>query len=114
MGTLNIINTTFSGNTASAGEGGAVYNSFMGNSFITNVTFSGNIAAAGDGGAIFNKSGSVDLKGSILATSTGGNCEGLEAITDEGHNISDDGTCPTSSGTSVNNSTTLHLDPAAD
>ena len=111
MGTLNIINTTFSGNTASAGEGGAVYN-FMGDSFITNVTFSGNTAAAGDGGAIFNKSGIVDLKGSILATSTGGNCEGLVAITDEGHNISDDGTCPTTSGSSVNNSTMLDLDPA--
>ena len=111
MGTLTIINTTFSGNTASAGEGGAVYN-FMGDSFITNVTFSGNIAAAGDGGAIFNKSGSVDLKGSILATSTGGNCEGIDAITDEGHNISDDATCPTTSGTSLDSNTMLNLDPA--
>ena len=111
MGTLTVINSTFEGNTAAAGEGGAVY-TFMGTSFITNVTFSGNTAAAGDGGALYNKGGIVDLKGSILATSTGGNCEGTVAITDEGHNISDDGTCPTTSGSSVNNSTTLHLDPA--
>ena len=64
------------------------------------------------GGALFNAGGTVDLKGSILATSTGGNCAGTDAITDVGHNIADDGTCPTSSGTSVDNSTTLNLDPA--
>ena len=110
MGTLTVINSTFSGNTA-AGEGGAIY-TFMADSFITNVTFSGNTAAASDGGAVFNKAGTVDLKGSILATSTGGSCAGTAAITDEGHNIADDGTCPTTSGTSVNNSTTLNLDPA--
>ena len=111
MGTLTVINSTFSGNTAAAGEGGAIY-TFEGVSFITNVTFSGNTAAAGDGGALYNKAGIVDLKGSILATSTGGNCEGTVAITDEGHNISDDGTCPTTSGTSLNNNTMLNLDPA--
>jgi predicted outer membrane repeat protein len=110
MGTLTVINSTFQGNTA-AGEGGAIY-TFEGDTFVTNVTFSGNTAAAADGGALFNKAGIVDLKGSILATSTGGNCEGTVAVTDEGHNISDDGTCPTTSGTSVDNSTMLNLDPA--
>jgi predicted outer membrane repeat protein len=111
MGTLTVINSTFSGNQA-AGDGGAIYTGITGVAYITNVTFSGNTAAAGDGGALYNHNGTVDLKGSILATSTGGNCEGSVAITDEGHNISDDGTCPTTSGSSVNNSTTLHLDPA--
>ena len=111
MGTLTVINSTFSGNTA-AGDGGAIYTGMGGVAYITNVTFSGNTAAAGDGGALYNHGGTVDLKGSILATSTGGSCAGTVAIADEGHNIADDGTCSTSSGTSVNNSTTLNLDPA--
>ena len=111
MGILTVINSTFSANQA-AGDGGAIYTGIGGVAYITNVTFSGNTAAAGDGGALYNHGGTVDLKGSILATSTGGNCEGSVAITDEGHNISDDGTCPTGSGSSVNNSTMLHLDPA--
>jgi len=110
MGTLTVINSTFSGDVAT-GEGGAIY-TFQGTSFITNVTFSGNSAAAGDGGALYNHDGTVDLKGSILATSTGGSCEGTVAVTDEGHNIADDDTCSTSSGSSVNDSTTLNLDPA--
>ncbi len=111
MGTMTVINSTFSGNTA-AGDGGAIYTGITGVGHFTNVTFSGNTAAAGDGGALYNHNGIVDLKGSILATSTGGNCEGTAAITDEGYNISDDDTCSTSSGTSVNDSTTLNLDPA--
>ena len=111
MGVLTVINSTFSGNTA-AGDGGAIYTGIGAEAFITNVTFSGNTAAAGDGGALYNHGGTVDLKGSILATSTGGSCAGTVAVTDEGHNIADDGTCPTTSGTSVNNSTTLNLDPA--
>ena len=108
MGTLTVINTTFSGNTA-ADDGGAIYTGVTGVAYITNVTFSGNTAATDDGGALYNHGGIVDLKGSILATSTGGSCAGTAAITDEGHNIADDDTCPTTSGTSVNNSTTLDL-----
>ena len=112
MGILTVINSTFSGNTATAGDGGAIYSGIGAEAFITNVTFSGNTAAAGDGGALYNHNGTVDLKGSILATSTGGSCAGTAAITDEGHNIADDATCSTSSGSSVNDSTMLHLDPA--
>jgi predicted outer membrane repeat protein len=111
MGTLTVINSTFSANQA-AGDGGAIYTGIGAVAYITNVTFSGNTASAGDGGALYNHGGTVDLKGSILATSTGGSCAGTVAIADEGHNIADDGTCSTSSGTSVNNSTTLNLDPA--
>jgi len=79
---------------------------------ITGAVAAGNTAAAGEGGALYNHDGTVDLKGSILATSTGGSCEGTVAVTDEGHNIADDDTCSTSSGSSVNDSTTLNLDPA--
>ena len=111
MATMFVTNCTFSGNVAT-GHGGAIYTGVTGTTYITNVTFSGNTAAAGDGGALYNNDGIVDLKGSILATSTGGSCEGTVAVTDEGHNIADDDTCSTSSGSSVNDSTTLNLDPA--
>jgi len=131
QGTLNVTNSTFSGNSAPQGFGGAI--SSQGTLTITNSTFSGNLALLGFGGAIesietlyvtnstfsgnqasvsggiYNE-GTANLKGTILASSTGDNCGGT-AVTDVGHNISDDDTCGFS-GTSVNDSTTLHLDPA--
>src|SRR5580658_6986000 len=131
QGTLNVSNSTFSGNSAPQGFGGAI--SSQGTLTITNSTFSGNLALLGFGGAIesietlyvtnstfsgnqasvsggiYNE-GTANLKGTILAASTGDNCGGT-AVTDVGHNISDDDTCGFS-GTSVNDSTTLHLDPA--
>lgn len=109
-GPVTITNSTFVNNTAiestEGGFGGAIFND-MTQMSITNSTFSGNHAFSG--GALFNTlGGTVSLHGTILADSTGGNCGA--AVTDDGYNISDDGTCGFS-GTSVNNSTTLHLDP---
>jgi hypothetical protein len=52
--------------------------------------------------------GTISLHGTILADSTGSNCGA--GVTDHRYNISDDNSCGFS-GTSVNNSTTLHLDP---
>lgn len=71
---------------------------------VTNSTFSGNRANDGGiGGAIDDDGGTVDIKGTILAGSTGGNCGG-SAFTDNGYNISDDGSCMFSTtSTSVNN-----------
>ena len=107
-GTLTVTNSTFSNNQASNGFGGGIYSE--GTLKVTNSTFSGNEALqGGTGGAIHNE-GTVSLKGNILAASTGGNCGG-KAVTDVGYNISDDNSCGFSSP-SVNNSTTLHLDPA--
>jgi len=105
---LTVTNSTFSNNQASNGFGGGIYSE--GTLKVTNSTFSGNEALqGGTGGAIHNE-GTVSLKGNILAASTGGNCGG-KAVTDVGYNISDDNSCGFSSP-SVNNSTTLHLDPA--
>jgi len=75
------------------------------------------------GGGIENGvGGTVTLKGTILADeSSGGNCALpdmpvlISPITDDGYNISDDDSCGFTmapSGTSINNSTTLNLDPA--
>src|SRR6202451_2361679 len=105
QGTLTITNSTFSGNLALLGFGGAIES--IETLYVTNSTFSGNQASVS--GGIYNE-GTANLKGTILAASTGDNCGGT-AVTDVGHNISDDDACGFS-GTSVNDSTTLHLDPA--
>jgi hypothetical protein len=111
-GLLTVTNSTFSGNQASFAAG-AIFELFT--LTVTNSTFSGN--QAGVGGAIdFDNEfddGVATLNGSILADSTGGNCN--TTITDGGYNIADDDSCgfiEAPSGTSINNSTTLHLDPA--
>jgi hypothetical protein len=80
---------------------------------VTNCTFSGN-SAGGSGGGIFNNSGVTRLKSTILAAEpSGGNCAGANTppVTDAGFNISDDNSCGFS-GTSIDNSAALHLDPA--
>jgi hypothetical protein len=88
---------------------------------VTNCTFSDNgifiTPPFTGGGGIFNDGGSAKLKGTILAgESTGGNCAGVSTppVTDADYNISDDASCDFTeapSGTSINNSTTLNLDP---
>jgi hypothetical protein len=126
FGTATIVNCTFSANHTTGGlgtdggdggdgDGGAIFSAAA--LTVTNATFSGNQAHPGGGGGGQNVGGAVDndgstlsLKGTILASSTPTNCGG-SALTDVGHNISDDDTCGFS-GTSVNDSTTLHLDPA--
>jgi hypothetical protein len=124
-GPVTITNSTFSGNLATGvagdgggpsgdGAGGAIWNKGPGTLTITNSTFSGNQATGGPpaGGTIFDGGGTVMLKSTILAASAPDNCGGSPGFTDVGYNIADDNSCPIGSGTSVNNSTTLHLDPA--
>lgn len=136
-GSLAVTNSTFSDNSADEGDGGGIFNdisakltvinsTFSGNNVsdvgggiansgiltVTNSTFSGNSADNG-GGGIFNEN-IATLKSTILANeASGGNCAGIATppVTDAGYNISDDDSCGFS-GTSVNNSTTLNLDPA--
>ncbi len=76
-GTVNIINTTFSGNTAQGGSGaqgygGALFN-YEGTVIITNTTFSGN-AVTTEGGAIYNYQDSAGatlmMANTILANTT--------------------------------------------
>jgi predicted outer membrane repeat protein len=92
-GTLTVTNSTFSGNSAANG-GGAIYNYRLGlmddTLTVTNSTFSGNSATVG--GGIDNNGGTANLANTILAGSTGGNCGG-PAITNNGGNLADDGTC---------------------
>jgi hypothetical protein len=105
-GTLTIINSTFSGN--SADDGGGILNDSGGRLTITNSTLSGNSASPvgnGAGGGIFN-SASMAFKSTVLARSgSGGNCFNSFAatITDAGYNISDDDSCGFSATGSQNN-----------
>ena len=120
-GTLTVTNSTFVGNVADGDiGGGAIMNDSGATLKVTNSTFFENsapLAMVGGGGGINNSFGSVSLKGTILADETGGNCGGFAnpPVTDDDYNISDYGSCGFTmapSGTSINNSTMLHLDPA--
>ena len=91
-----VINSTFSGNHAAVG-GGAIENESAGEVEIFNATFWGNSALAGggiedDAADLGGSNGSVLLNGTLLESETsGGNCSGF--ISDNGYNISDDGSC---------------------
>lgn len=65
-GTLNINNSTFSGNNAGSPGGGGIYNT--GNVNITNSTFSGN--SAGNGGGIYNYYGAVNITNSTFSVNS--------------------------------------------
>lgn len=90
-GTLTVTNSTFSANQTSIllGAGSAIYNN-SGTLTLTNSTFSANQAAP-SGGAIAIGGGTATAKGTILAASSGGNCN--TTLTDGGYNIADDSTC---------------------
>jgi predicted outer membrane repeat protein len=103
-GTLTVTNSTFASN--SGDFGGGIYND-DGTLTVTNSTFTGN-SAESFGGGIYNfGSETVDIKGTILASSTSNNC--LGGFTDEGFNLDGDGSCGFSSGTTPNSD--LALDP---
>jgi hypothetical protein len=93
---LTITNSTFTGNSATAGDplagGGGIFN--RGTATASNATFSGNGAKYG---------GNIDnwylmtVQNSIVAnSSSGGNCydSGSATITSNGYNLSSDATCP--------------------
>jgi CSLREA domain-containing protein len=118
---LTIHNSTFSDNTANNdGSGGALFNTSP-NATITNSTFSGN--AAGVGGAIITTNsltitnstisgnsaifaGGLSIQGhttnlinTIIANSTGGDCDNLAIIGTNLNNLIEDGSCsPSLSG----------------
>ncbi len=97
-GTLTVTNSTFSDNQATGGssggigEGGAIYNFSSSTLTLINSTFSDNQAIGGVGGAFNNGGGTINLKGTILADSTPNNCY-YTSLTDDGYNLSDDGSC---------------------
>jgi hypothetical protein len=89
-GFLGIINSTFSGNTATQ-EGGAIYNSIELN--ILNSTFSGNAAPLG-GAGIWNDGGNLLFSNTIIANSTAGcECANYGQISFNKNNLVEDMSC---------------------
>ncbi len=100
-GIMDLVNVTISGNSATS-FGGGIYNGsistagVVAQAALTNVTISNNTAANGGGGSIFNKAGNttelnniIQVKNTIIANSTGGNCAGI-ALNSNGHNLDDE------------------------
>jgi len=90
-GTLNVFNSTFSGNTANTG--GGIFNNGILN--VTNGTFSGN--SANTGGGIYGQNvATATLRNTIIANSpSGGNCALLNSaiLSAVASNMADDNTC---------------------
>ena len=104
-GDLTILNSTFSGNSAS-NSGGGIWNERT--MTITNSTLSGN--SAGSGGGVNNR-GTMTFKNSIVADSpSGSNCDNFGTFTARGANLATDGTCP---GFTQVTSAQLNLGPLA-
>ncbi|HWF17331.1 MAG TPA: choice-of-anchor Q domain-containing protein [Acidimicrobiales bacterium] len=119
-GTLTVTDSTFQSNTSDFGGGIAAWND---GSTVTNSTFVSNSTSSSEGGAfggegvafvddtltgnsnetIFTDSG-VSVANSILHDAPAAECNA--AVTDGGHNVSDDSSCGLG-GTSVSNSTTI-------
>jgi hypothetical protein len=99
-GMLTVTNSTLSGNTAPFGGGIGNYGTLI----VSNSTLSGN---DGERGGAFYNIGTVTVKNTIVARSNsyfGGNCGiGSGTFTSQGHNLSDDGTCPFTQPSDLNN-----------
>ncbi|MCO5177920.1 MAG: PxKF domain-containing protein [Thermomicrobiales bacterium] len=115
---LNIINSTFSGNSAKTGGGiGSYQFGSAADNVVANSTFSGNSAAdKGNSIATFSP---MTIAGSIFADQDGSSCwindPGtliVAEIVDSGYNLSSDATC-VSAATSLPNADPL-LEPLAD
>jgi len=82
VGSLTLVNTTVSGNRATAGDGGGL-RSNGGTTVITYTTIASN-TASGTGGGIYRAAGTVLVQNTIIAYN-GTNCGGT--VTSNGHNL---------------------------
>ncbi len=109
-GGTTIINSTFSGNSAT-NSGGAIRQD-AGTLTITNSTLANNISPLG--GGIFHSDGTTTLQNSILAnTGTGGDCYNFEGFSSNGHNLSSDDSCSLNASGDLTDTVPL-LGPLAD
>ena len=107
-GTLDINNSTLSGNQATFGQGGGIYH-LVGTATISNSTLNGNQCA--DGGGI-SQADTVNMSNSIVANSTGGDCS--SGVTSGGYNLDSDGSCITHGVNNDITSATPGLGPLQD
>ncbi|MFC1777574.1 choice-of-anchor Q domain-containing protein [Pseudomonadota bacterium] len=95
--TITIVNTTISGNSAT--RGGAI-NTTGGILTINHVTMTDNSASEGTfgavGGLVVGSGSNIDMSNSIIANSTGADCEDkFAALASNINNLIEDGTCAT-------------------
>ena len=89
-GVAMVRNSTISGN--SGPHGGGLFNS--GNLTVENSTVTGNRATQNTGGNLYNTSGTLHLKNTILANSSGGtDCRNDGIIATSSNNLVEDGSC---------------------
>jgi hypothetical protein len=102
LGTATINNSTISNNISGGGAYGAGGGIFTGGTVtINNSTISRNIAGVGGGICLNAFAPSVTLQNSIVASNSGGNCDG--GMTSKGYNLSSDGTCSFNGPGDINN-----------
>lgn len=109
-GTMTITNSTLSSN--SAGTGGGIFN--IGTANVSFTTMSGNfVLNNGNAGGIFNAptTSIMNIKNSIVANSTGGDCSNGGTFNATGTNFTTNGTCP---GFTVVTPAQLNLGPLGD
>ena len=87
-GTVDVTNSTLSGNTAGT-KGGAVYQA-GGYLTVTDSTLSGNSAPTGQGGGLFSTSG-LAINGTIIAANTGGDLAVSGAVLSGSNDLIGDG-----------------------
>jgi hypothetical protein len=98
-GTLTVTNSTFSGDRADI-LGGGIFNNTGALLTVTNSTLFGNTHGAPERGGGITDSGTATLKNTIVAGS-GFSTDCSEGITDGGYNLDDDGSCASAGTTSV-------------
>jgi beta-glucanase (GH16 family) len=120
LGNVNIVNSTFSGNTSTAWHGGGIFHT-DGNLEVTHSTFSGNNAPPGTASGIlvatFGAPASATLTNNVLEGKDGAAACAIEGgaaatITSNGGNVISDGSCNPIAGDQ--SSTDALLDPLAD
>ena len=91
-GPLTITNATFSGNTISGGDGGAIATEVGSDTTLNNVTITDNsVTGTGDGGGIYRKDGTITIRNSIIAGNRDDGGEALDCGQDSGNAFSSSG-----------------------
>jgi CSLREA domain-containing protein len=109
-GLVTLTNVTISGN--SAPKGGAVYTTNLAALTANNVTISANTST---NGIALSEGGSVTFRNTIIGTNSGTNCVAVPtgAFFTAGHNLSSDGSCPSTGGGDLPNTDPM-LGPLGD
>ncbi len=91
---MEILNSTFSGNSATAGNGGGI-GLTAGNANLNNVTLAFNAASTGFGGSFYAETGAlISLRNSLLSNNTGGTTD-CSTVVSLGYNLFQLAPCPT-------------------